>query len=210
MEYKGLTLRWLGHASFLLEHGEKRVYIDPFQIGRARPDADYILITHDHYDHLSEEDIDNIRGEETVIIAPEGCRPKLQDIPAQLHTLSVGAEKEFPDFTLRLIAAYNTNKKFHPKEEGWVGFLIDFGNVTVYHAGDTDLIEEMQDISADVALLPVSGIYVMNPQEAAQAAKRVGASVAIPMHYGSIVGDPSQAEEFVKLVGKKAVILTKE
>lgn len=210
MEYKGITIKWLGHASFQLEYQEKILYIDPYQIGRARPDADYIFITHDHYDHLSVEDIDNVRTPETIIIAPECCREKLQDIPSQLRTFSVGAQKEFPEFTVTLIPAYNTNKKFHPKEKGWVGFLINFGEVSVYHAGDTDVIEEMKDVEADIALLPVSGTYVMTPQEAAKAAQLVGAKIAIPMHYGSIVGDPSHAEEFKKLTGKTAVILEKE
>ncbi len=210
MEHKGLTIHWLGHASFMLEYQEKIIYIDPYQIGRTRPDADYILITHDHYDHLSVEDIDNVRTSETIIIAPEVCRPKLQDIPSQLKTFAIGAEKELPDFTLTLVPAYNTNKKFHPKESGWVGFVLQFGDVTLYHAGDTDVIDEMKSINADIALLPVSGTYVMTPKEAAEAAKTVKAKIAIPMHYGTIVGDISHAEEFKKLLGKNAVILEKE
>ena len=209
MEYNGVTISWLGHASFLLEHGEKKIYIDPYNIGRTRPDADLILITHDHYDHLSVEDIDNVVSDETIIIAPESCREKLEDLPGKLRIISVGKDAEVLGYVVSAVAAYNTNKKFHPKENGWVGYIIDFGDATVYHSGDTDVIDEMKELSVDVALLPVSGVYVMTPKEAAQAAVLVNAKKVVPMHYGSIVGDSSHAEQLCELLGKKAVILEK-
>lgn len=213
MEYGGINFSWLGHASLLVEYAEKCMYIDPYNIGRARPDADYVLITHDHYDHLSIEDIDTISTDDTIIVAPEGCRDKLEDLPGTLHIIRSGQEKDLPDFSIHAIPAYNTNKKFHPKENGWVGYVLVCDKTTVYVAGDTDLTEEIkalaEDHDIDVAFLPVSGTYVMTPQEAAKAAQALKAKRLVPVHYGSIVGDRSHAEEFKRLVGKNATILEK-
>jgi len=210
MDIKGVTISWLGHASFLIEHAGVRMYIDPYQIGRTHPDTDVILITHDHYDHLSIQDIDNVLTEETVIVLPAGCRDKLQDVHAQLRVVAIDDEIEVKGILIRAVASYNKDKKFHPKEKGWLGYVVTVNSTSIYHAGDTDLIPEMKDLSVDVALLPVSGVYVMTPKEASQAAKLVGAKKAIPMHYGSVVGDVSHAQEFVSLVGKSGVILEKE
>ncbi len=198
-------IEWLGHAGFLIRHNNKNIYIDPFKISMASPQADYILITHDHFDHLSEEDIEKIKSENTIVVIPKSSKRF-----SNSKTISAGEEIKLDDFTLTATPAYNINKPFHPKDNGWVGYLLALGDKTVYHAGDTDRIPEMKEITADIALLPVSGVYVMNPQEAALAAGDVKAKTAIPMHWGSIVGDDKDAEEFRRLAGCKVLIPKKK
>lgn len=210
MKVKSLEIKWLGHASILIEDDEKYLYVDPWQIGRVRPDADIILLTHDHYDHFSVEDIDNITTDKTLIIGPEELREKLSGVRGEFRNISIGKELETSMCTVRAVPAYNVDKKFHPQENEWLGYVLEFEKNTVYIAGDTDLIDEMKNVECDIAILPVSGTYVMNAKDAAKAAKRVGASIAIPVHYGSIVGDEEDAKEFKKLCECTVKILDKE
>jgi L-ascorbate metabolism protein UlaG (beta-lactamase superfamily) len=197
---------WLGHASFQIMVGSSQViYIDPFQLGDNLPKADYIFITHDHYDHCSPEDIAKIFKPETQIIAPASVGAKL-DLP--IRAIEVG-EKIALDKNLKVqaVPSYNPKKKFHPKENENVGYLITIDGETLYHAGDTDLIPEMKDIKADIALLPVGGNYTMNAEEAAKAANMINPKIAVPMHYGSVVGTISDAEKFKSLVKTKTIIM---
>ncbi len=201
------NMHWLGHDAIRVDAGVT-IYFDPFQIGPG-PVADIIFISHDHYDHCSPDDLAKIQGPDTVIVTVESCRNKIEgkvEIVVPGDTLSV---KGIP---IKVVPAYNTNKKFHPKKNRWVGFVIEIDGVRIYHAGDTDLIEEMREIKTDIALLPVSGTYVMTADEAAEAAMIIKPALAIPMHYGAIVGDASDAERFRKLLnGKISVkILQKE
>ena len=194
-------MHWLGHDAFRIDAGPT-IYFDPFQI-QTGPPADIIFISHDHYDHCSPEDIAKIRGPETVIVTCTSCTKQLT---GAVQVVAPGDSLTVKGIQVQAVQAYNTNKKFHPKKNGWLGFIILLDGVRVYHAGDTDLIPEMQDIQADIALLPVSGTYVMTPEEAAQAALTLKPSLAIPMHYGSLVGERADAERFSRLLEGKILV----
>jgi L-ascorbate metabolism protein UlaG (beta-lactamase superfamily) len=200
-------MHWLGHDAIRIDAGVT-VYFDPFKIGPG-PLADIIFISHDHYDHCSPEDLAKIQGPDTVIVTAESCRNK---VSGKVEIVAPGDSLIVKDIPVQAVASYNINKKFHPKNNRWLGFVIEIDGVRIYHAGDTDMIEEMGNIKTDIALLPVSGTYVMTAEEAAEAALVIKPSVAIPMHYGTIVGNVSDAERFSKLLkGKIPVkILKKE
>lgn len=188
-------ITWLGHASTRIE-GEKVIYVDPWKLGVDHPPADIILITHSHYDHCSRADVDRIRREETLIFAPPDCA---RELPPDFRRVSPGWEEEAGGVRLRAVPAYNLNKEFHPRSNQWVGYLITLGGETIYQSGDTDYIPEMKDIKADIVILPVGGTYTMNASEAAEAVNQIEPKLAIPIHFGSIVGSRRDAEEFKRL-----------
>jgi L-ascorbate metabolism protein UlaG (beta-lactamase superfamily) len=203
------NLHWLGHDSFRID-GPPVVYVDPFQLPDGLPPADLILITHDHFDHLSPADVAKIHRKTTVVVAPKEVVAKLS-VP--VTPIAVGESTKAAGITIKAVAAYNTDKTFHPKADGKVGFIFTVGGVTYYHAGDTDVIPEMNGLAPDVALLPVSGTYVMTADEAAKAARAIKPKTAVPMHYGAIVGSDADANRFAKLLegsGIKVVIKKKE
>lgn len=212
LEYKGIKISWLGHDCFKIKN-DKVIYIDPFEIKEGEK-ADIIFVTHEHYDHCSLKDIKKISTLETIIVAPESCKSQLSGMKVKL--INPGEKIDVNGINVEAVPAYNVNKfkapgeVFHPKEEKKVGYIITIGGVKVYHAGDTDLIQEMKNIKVDVALLPVSGTYVMTAEEAAEATKMLKAELAIPMHYGSIVGSRKDAEKFKKIASCKVEILEKE
>ena len=203
------NLHWLGHDAFRID-GPPAVYIDPYQLGEGLPAADLILITHDHFDHLSLPDIAKICVKGTVFVAPKEVAAKMRE---PVRTIAPGEAISVKGVKVRAVPAYNTNKTFHPKGDGKVGFVITLGGVTYYHAGDTDNIPEMDGLAPDVALLPVSGTYVMTADEAADAAHAIRPKIAVPMHYGAIVGSDGDARRFAKLLegsGIQVVIKHKE
>jgi len=205
-------LRWLGHDTFRIT-GEKVIYTDPFQIEKTGPVADIILITHEHRDHCSPEDVKKVSGPGTTIVTTPDCLAKLEGIASKgIRTVKPGDRITVDGIEVEAVRAYNTNKKFHPRENNWVGYVFKAGDLLYYLAGDTDLIPEMKDIKCDVALLPVSGTYVMTAEEAVEAALDIRPRVAVPMHYGAIVGERSDADRFASaLKGKVDVrILDKE
>lgn len=202
------NIKWLGHDTFKIT-GEIVIYTDPFKI-KHNDRADIILITHEHYDHFSPEDIKKLIGPETVVVIPKDCSGK---IDAKEAVVKPGDRLTVKGVEIEVVPSYNTNKKFHPKEKGWVGYIFKVGGKRVYIAGDTDYIPEMKDFKdIDIALLPVSGTYVMDAEEAVQAALDIKPKIAIPMHYGSIVGSEKDAQYFAdKLKGKvEVIILTPE
>ena len=189
---------WLGHDGFRID-ASTCIYIDPYQIEKGKA-ADLILITHEHFDHCSPEDVARIQGPETVIITEKDSVKKLS---GDVRVMTPGEQLSLGDLTVEAVPAYNVNKDFHPKANGWLGFIIDIDGVRIYHAGDSDHIPEMKDLDVDIALLPVSGTYVMTADEAVEAALAIKPKLAIPMHYGAIVGDQSDATRFQdKLAGR--------
>lgn len=199
-------IHWLGHDTFRIA-GEKVIYTDPFKI-KKKDRADLILITHEHYDHCSPEDVQKIQGPDTVIVAPVDCAAKLS---GTVRTVRPGDRITAAGIAVEAVPAYNTNKKFHPKGQNWVGYIFTVKDRRIYIAGDTDRIPEMKTFSAEIALLPVSGTYVMTADEAVQAALDIKPKVAIPMHYASIVGSKADAEKFAQgLKGKIEVVILPE
>ncbi|HEX7594588.1 MAG TPA: MBL fold metallo-hydrolase [Anaerolineae bacterium] len=198
---------WLGHDSFRLK-GEKVVYIDPWKLAAGAEKADVILVTHDHHDHFSPDDIAKLSRADTVVVAPAAVAAKLggKTVIAQ-----AGDRLSAAGVAIEVVPAYNPNKKFHPKSAGYVGYIVTLNGKRIYHAGDTDLIPEMTQIKTDIALLPVSGTYVMTPVEAAEAANTIKPALAIPMHYGDadVVGTRQDAEEFKRLANVPVEILEK-
>lgn len=190
------NIHWLGHDSFRIEDQGKIIYIDPWKLSSNAPKADYIFITHSHYDHFSIPDIEKLSKSETKVIGPADVTSKVKE---QSITLEPGQFVKVDLLEVEGVPAYNTNKSFHPKENKWLGFVIKLSSGTkVYHAGDTDFIPEMKSLKADIALLPVSGTYVMTADEAIEAAHSFNPSIVIPMHFGDIVGDKSDAQNFKK------------
>ena len=198
---------WLGHDCFRIDAG-KTIYFDPFQI-KGGPKADLIFVSHDHFDHCSPEDVAKIQGSKTVIITEKDSAKKLS---GDVRIVKPGESLNVDDIKIQAVPSYNTDKDFHPKANAWLGFIVEIEGVTIYHAGDSDFIPEMNELKVDIALLPVSGTYVMTADQAVKAALAINPKLAIPMHYGAIVGDEQDALSFKKaLEGKVEVqILQKE
>ncbi len=210
MRFGGVEVHWLGHDSFVLK-GSKTVVIDPFK-AKGGYTADVLLISHEHFDHLSEEDIEKFAGPATTLVAPRICEAPLRRFGQEKRFVTPGSRLELKGVTVEAIPAYNVNKfsepgkVFHPKEEGRVGYIVTLDGKRFYHAGDSDATPEMKAVEVDVALLPVSGTYVMTAEEAADAAKTMKAKVVVPMHIESIVGSRADAERFKRLVGSSRTV----
>lgn len=200
-------IHWLGHDAIRLE-GSTIVYFDPFRITTTRP-ADLILISHDHSDHCSPEDVARIQRDDTTIVTDASSAGKLK---GDLRIVAPGDRIKVKGVDIEVLPAYNTDKEFHPQKAAMLAFIVTLDGVRYYHAGDTDLIPEMKGVDVDIAFLPVSGTYVMTAEQAVEAAKTIKTKVAIPMHYGAIVGSEADAISFKKaLEGKlKVVVLKKE
>jgi L-ascorbate metabolism protein UlaG (beta-lactamase superfamily) len=185
---------WLGHAGIRIE-GEQIIYIDPWKVA-GEPRADLILISHSHHDHFSPGDIKKLRKPETTVVGPA-------DVTAQLtgnvRTMAPGDAVTVGAVTIAAVPAYNPRKPYHPEANGWLGFILTVDGKRIYFAGDTDLIPAMKDIRADIAILPVGGTYTMTAAEAAEAATLINPALAIPIHWGDIVGTRADAEKFRRL-----------
>ena len=198
------SLEWLGHSGFRIVTPHATVYIDPYRVPDG-PKADLILVTHGHYDHFSPQDIERLSHDATCLVAPPAVAERAT---GRVSSIAPGEELEPESVTgvhVAAIAAYNTSKRdregrlFHPREAGWVGFDLNVRGERLYHSGDTDVIPEMDAVvGVDVALLPVSGVYVMTAGEAAEAARRMQPGVAVPMHWGEHIGTREDAEAFAE------------
>lgn len=203
----------LYHSSIRINKG-KMIYIDPYHIEKSFNDADMIFITHDHYDHYSEEDIDKVRKNNTIFIVPENLLNKLikKGINDEnIITLDPGDAENIDEIKVEAIHSYNIDKPFHTKENNWLGYVIEIDGIRYYIAGDTDITEENKNIKCDVAFVPVGGTYTMNFSEAAQLVNIIKPKIAVPIHYGSIVGTKQDTTDFIKLLypTTKGIILMK-
>jgi L-ascorbate metabolism protein UlaG (beta-lactamase superfamily) len=211
------TVEWLGHAGFRVTAGGSRIYIDPYRIGAAAPAADLILLTHGHYDHFSPQDVERLSHERTQVVAPPQVAERLA---GRVRSIAPGEEIEAEGMQgvfVRAVAAYNTSKRdadgnvFHPREAGNVGYDVSIRGERLYHSGDTDVIPEMDAVAGvDVALLPVSGTYVMTAGEAAEAARRIQPRVAVPMHWGEHLGTRDDALAFARQAPVEVTIMERD
>lgn len=224
------NIKWLGHASFVIK-AEKVIYIDPWKLKDGEP-ADIILITHDHYDHCCPEDVQKILKPDTVIVTTPDAAAKFK---GNVKTVKPGDKLTVDGVPIEAVHAYNARKQFHPKKQMGVGYIVTVVKkrlmgvggafiheggepppvsfkeaVRIYHLGDTDFIPEMQNIKADIALVPVGGTYTMDAEEAAKAVNSFMPKVAIPMHWGEIVGSEKDAQRFKELAQCEVKILTPE
>jgi L-ascorbate metabolism protein UlaG (beta-lactamase superfamily) len=209
------SIEWLGHSGFRVRASGAVIYIDPYRVPDG-PSADLILVTHAHYDHFSPQDVERLADERTWLVGPPAVAER-----ASGHVVSVSPGQVLDDELVRgvgvsTVAAYNTSKRdasghvFHPREAGWVGYELNVRGERLYHSGDTDVIPEMDTVTGvDVALLPVSGVYVMTAGEAAEAARRIQPRVAVPMHWGEHIGSREDAEAFAERAPVDVQILEK-
>ena len=208
------NIQVLNHSCIKFNMG-KVIYFDPFKIDKEYKDADFIFITHDHYDHYSEDDIDKIIKDDTTIVAPEELLTKLlRHGYKKDYIITVEPNKQYMICGLKIetIPAYNINKQFHPRANEWVGYVVKIKNRTYYIAGDTDVIPESKQVKCDVAFVPVGGTYTMDFKEAAGLINEIKPKYAIPTHYGSVVGTEQDAIDFVRLLHPsiKGIILMKQ
>lgn len=189
------NLHWLGHDTFRLDYSQGSIYFDPYEIKDGAAKGDLILASHDHFDHCVAGEIAKVQGPDSVVLTEAGCAQKLS---GQVRVMKPGDQVEVKGAAVKAIPAYNTDKDFHPKAKGWLGFIVTVDGVSIYHAGDTDHIPEMEGLGVDLALVPVSGTYVMTAEQAVEAVKAIKPKLAIPMHYGSIVGEAGDAQRFAK------------
>lgn len=201
------NIQWNGHqASVRITSGKKILYIDPYTISENAHDADIILITHSHQDHLSPGDIAKLVKKETVFVAPGDCAPKIEaKFKTKVLVSKPGMTHTIGDLQIEAVPAYNVVKtKYHPSKNNWVGYIVTVDGVRIYHAGDTERIPEMKAFSCDIALLPLGQTYTMNSvAEAAEAALDTGAKIAIPIHYGTYEGTVEDAYTFKELLKDK-------
>lgn len=217
LQYEGIQITWLGHDGFKLKK-DKVIYVDPYKLEAKPEPADLVCVTHEHFDHLSVDDLKKVVTPATTVVTIGACEQAAKGLkPRAVRVVSAGDRLTVDGVNVEVLPAYNTNKfrspgnPFHPKADGKVGFILGIGGVRIYHAGDTDEIPEMVGAKGvDVALLPVSGTYVMTPEEAAKASNIIQPKLAIPMHYGAIVGSRADAEAYRKAVKCRVEILTAE
>jgi L-ascorbate metabolism protein UlaG (beta-lactamase superfamily) len=201
-EWAKAHIRWFGQSAFRLrmDSGDL-VFFDPFRVPSREGPARLVLVTHPHQDHYDRGAIEGLRGPGTTVLLPRGSAETGQ------AALSAGESTEIGPFRVTAVAAYNRTRRFHPQNRGWLGYLLETGGVRIYHAGDTDLIPEMEGLAPDIALMPVGGLFSMNVSAAVEAAEKTGAALCIPMHYGMLLGGRKAGARFVERVGARGLEL---
>ena len=189
--------------SIRIESRVGTIYVDPLEIGNDAHDADYILITHDHYDHFSPEDIRKIVKADSILVVPEKMADKAQEVAGdvgKIETVKPGVYRELNGLEFETVPAYNLLKPFHPKSAEWVGYVLRIDGQRIYIAGDTDATKEAKAVKCEIALVPIGGTYTMDAKKAAELVNTIRPNVAIPVHYGSIVGKPADGQVFAENV----------
>ena len=192
-------IQCLGHSTIKINKNSKIMYIDPFNIEEENNDADIIFVTHSHYDHYSPKDIDKIKKEDTIIVITNDLYNEAKQSgfkESKIVTVKPNQTFNVSNIIVTTVPAYNINKKFHPKENEWVGYILNIENIKYYIAGDTDITDENRKVECDVAFVPVGGTYTMTSKEAAELVNEIMPNIAIPIHYGSIVGTKQDAIDF--------------
>ncbi len=191
------------HNSIRIKSGCGNIYVDPFRLNEAPEDAAFVFITHDHYDHFSPEDIEKTAGKNTVLIVPEKMEnkaEKLMGTVSRIVSVKPGAAYEADDLEFETVPMYNILKPFHPKSAHWCGYVLNVDGRRIYIAGDIDRIKEAKAVKCDIALIPAGGFYTMDAKQAAELVNAMKPSVAIPVHYGEIVGKPEDGRIFAEKV----------
>lgn len=180
----------------------KNIYIDPYKINENTNDADYIFITHEHYDHYDLDSINKIKKNNTKLIVPNSMINKVFGKYNMDNVIGVDPKETYQidDLIFETIRSYNIEKTFHPKEKNWVGYIFNIENKKIYIAGDTDITDDNKNIKCDIALLPIGGTYTMNPKEAAILTNIIKPSIVIPIHYGTVAGSYKDEEIFIQEV----------
>lgn len=198
-------IHWLGHDGFYIE-ASKVIYFDPWQISGG-PSADIVLISHEHFDHCSPDDIAKVSKEDTIIITEPVSAEKLS---GDVRVFNPGDTENIGGVKITALPSYNTDKAFHPKSSNFLGFIVEIDGVKIYHTGDADFIPEMKDLDVDIAFIPVSGTYVMDANQAVEAARSINPDIAIPMHYGAIVGSEDDAKKFAEALKDEITVVIKQ
>ncbi len=188
------------------------IYLDPLEIPEEFHDADYILITHNHGDHFSPQDIEKIAKAESVLIVPEKMESQARELQidiGRIETVVPGKPYQVGDLKFETVAAYNNLKPFHPKKSGWVGYLLFVDDARIYVAGDTDVTKESKAVKCDIAMVPIGGTFTMDAGKAAELVNCIEPKIAIPTHYGTIVGKYTDAETFASKVKQSVEIVLK-
>lgn len=188
--------------------GAPIVYLDPFHMAEEPHDADYVLITHAHYDHFSPADIAKVMGPHTELVIPASMAGDARESPvvrqaAKVHQMTAGDTVELPGLAIEAVRAYNVQPErlqCHPRDNDWLGYVLEIDGLRYYAAGDTDQTPENERVSCDVAFIPIGGTYTMDPAQAAAFANVLAPCIVVPIHYGSIVGSMSDAGTFAAAV----------
>lgn len=193
--------------------GSKKIYVDPYKRKKASHDADIIFITHAHYDHYDEPSLRNAAKEDSVIVCPASMLADVKRLnisAGKVIGMSAGETEEVsPAIKAEAVPAYNLNKNFHPKANGWLGYIITMDGIRYYAAGDTDALPELEDVDCDIAFVPVGGTYTMTASEAAGLVNKIHPEIAVPIHYGTIVGRAADADTFKNALDKDIQVVKK-
>jgi L-ascorbate metabolism protein UlaG (beta-lactamase superfamily) len=200
------------HSSIRIKSDLGTIYIDPFQISENYGDADYVFITHQHYDHFSPDDIRKVIGDNTILVTPESMIDDAMELErevSQTIVVAPGVYREIGAMEVETVPAYNNIKPFHPRRAEWVGYILKIDGKRIYIAGDTGVTREAKQVKCDIALVPIGGTYTMDARKAAELINTIRPEVAIPTHYGTIVGRPSDAKAFAELVKPPVRVIEK-